>query len=150
MSCSTRSLSFLSPRDEPGGARVLRPEDRRQVLPGLFSLRVQALDLEDLPVTHQRQDHVIVVDPEVVNARPGYLRSLARESRYRGAWHREPADLVGDRPDGLVGRELKSGLDEVAVEDHVQVLVHRDPGEQSLGDGVFAGEASVAMSDTGR
>src|SRR5215470_6161570 len=107
-------------------------------------MRVQAVDVEDLPVSQQRHYDVVVVDAQVVNARLGNLRRLAGESRYDIARHRKAGNFVGDRSQGRVRSDLKRGLDEVAVEDHVQVLVHRDPGEQPLSDWVFAVAAGVA------
>jgi hypothetical protein len=50
----------------------------------------------------------------------------------------------------LVGRDLEAGFAQVAIEDHVQVLVGRDPGHQLVGDRLAAGLAGVAVRDPGR
>ena len=55
--------------------------------------------------------------------------------------------------DGLHGRrrgQLQRGRDQVAVEDHVQVLVGGHPGQQALGDRVAGDTAGVAVADPGR
>src|SRR5215472_9173921 len=90
-----------------------------------------------------------MVDTQVVDARPGDLRGLAGKPGNDSARHHEAGDLVSDRPEGPARRYLQRGLDQVTVEDHVQVLVHRDPGEQLLRDGVFAVTAGVAVRDAG-
>ena len=63
--------------------------------------------------------------------------------------HLERADDVPDRLHRLVGRELERRREHVAVEDHVQVLVLRDPREQLLADGVLRVAAGVAVRDAG-
>src|SRR5262249_11725758 len=54
-------LSLGSPLYLAGCPAVERLEGRCEVLPGLFALRIQAFDLEDPPVAHQRHDDVVVV-----------------------------------------------------------------------------------------
>jgi hypothetical protein len=48
-----------------------------------------------------------------------------------------------------VGGSLQRRVDQIAVEDHVQVFVSRDSGEQSVGDGILGESAGVAVSDSG-
>ena len=50
----------------------------------------------------------------------------------------------------LVRRDLQRGVEQVAVEDHVQVLVGGDPGQQPLGHRVAGEPAGVAVRDPGR
>ena len=55
--------------------------------------------------------------------------------RHTLAGHLEADHLVADRLHRLVGRELERGAHQVAVEDHVQVLVRGYASEQLLGEG---------------
>jgi hypothetical protein len=60
------------PLHEAGGPGVERLEGSCEVLPGPLAVGIQALGLEDPPVTHQRHDHIVVVDAQVVDARLGF------------------------------------------------------------------------------
>ena len=115
-----------------------------------LALLRQALELEDLPVAQHRHDDLVAVRAQVVDAGDGHLDRLALEPGDVGAGHPEPGDHVEDRLHRLVGRELQRRLHEVAVEDHVEVLVGRDPGEQPLGHRVVGVLAGVAVADPGR
>ena len=64
-----------------------------------------------------------------------------------GIW--KVGDHVGDRPHRLVRGELERGAEQVAVEDHVQVLVGGDPGQQLVADRVAGELAGVAVRDPG-
>jgi hypothetical protein len=142
---TTRLTSFGPPLHETACPGVERLQGGSEILLCLFTFRVQVGSFEDSPVAYQRHDHIVVVDAQVVDARLGDLRGLAGKAGDDTARHHEADDLVGDGPEGLARRDLQRGPDQVTVEDHVQVLVHRDPGEQILRDGVFAVTAGVTV-----
>ena len=63
--------------------------------------------------------------------------------------HPEVLDDTGDGLQGLVRREIQCCAAGIAVEDHVEVLVGGDPGQQSVGDRVTACFAGIAVADPG-
>ena len=63
--------------------------------------------------------------------------------------HPEVLDDTGDGLQGLVRREIQCCAAGIAVEDHVEVLVGGDPGQQSVGDRVTACLAGIAVADPG-
>ena len=72
------------------------------------------------------------------------------EVRHVGAGHLEVDDLVGHGLHHLVRVDVERRRHEVPVEDHVQVLVGGDAGEQLVGDRVTGGLAGVPVRDAGR
>ena len=86
---------------------------------------------------------------QVVDSRDGNLDRLAAEPLDAMAGHREVAHIVGDRPHREVWCEIERRCVGVAVEDHVQVLVERDAGEELLGDGILRGGTGVAVRHPG-
>ncbi len=66
------------------------------------------------------------MDAQVVDTAQGDLDGGALEARQAVAGHPEAAHHVGDGAQRLVGGDLQGGLEQVAVEDHVQVLVGGD------------------------
>ena len=89
MSCRLRAgLRLGPPLHEAGGPGIERLEGRREILPCPLAVGVQALGLENPPVTHQRHDHVVMVDAQVVDARLGDLHRLAGEAGDDAARHR--------------------------------------------------------------
>ena len=75
---------------------------------------------------------------------------LAQEARDPGAGHLEGEDLVDDRADRRGRLDLERGVEDVAVEDHVQVLVGGDPDHDPVGDRVVRVAARVAVRDPRR
>ena len=71
---------------------------------GLLGGGVEAGQLEDPPVPEDRQQDLVAVDADVVDAGLRDLGGLAHEARDAGARHLEREDLVDDRPDR--GRRL--------------------------------------------
>ena len=67
-----------------------------------------------------------------------------------GARHLEGEDLVDDGPDRGRRLDLQRGAQDVAVEDHVQVLVGRDPDHDPVGDRVVRVAPGVAVGDARR
>ena len=74
--------------------------------------------------------------PQVVDALDRDRDRLALEVRdvWPGIWNVATTSRIAAHR--LVGRDLERRREQVAVEDHVQVLVGRDPGEQLLADRV--------------
>ena len=72
---------------------------RRESVPGLLGLRVQALEGEQVPVAQQRPEDLVVVDAQVIDAGLGHLQGLAGEACDADPWHVEADDLSGDRLD---------------------------------------------------
>ena len=95
-------------------------------------------------------EHVVAVDAQVVDAGHRDLHRLAGEVLDGRAGHLEGLHDLGDRPHRLVRRDLERRAEQVAVEEHVQVLVQRDPGQQLVGDRVPGDLAGVAVRDAGR
>ena len=94
-------------------------------------------------------EDVVVVDPHVVDLADGHLRGGPLEAGHAVAGHTEVDDDVADRLHGQVGGELERGLQQVAVEDHVEVLVGRDARQHAVADGVTGVVAGVAVRDAG-
>ncbi len=90
-----------------------------------------------------------MVDPEVVDAADGDLGGGALEARHAVTGHPEVDHDVGDGAHRLVRGDLQGGLQQVAVEDHVQVLVVRDLRQQLLAERVTGEVAGVAVRDAG-
>jgi hypothetical protein len=84
---------------EPAGQSVGLGQMRREPVPGLVGLRVQALDLEQVPVAQQRPQYLVVVDALVIDAGLGHLEGLAGEAWDADSWHVEADHLLGDRLD---------------------------------------------------
>jgi len=61
------------------------------------------------------------------------MTELAGEVGHALTGHREADDLVTDRLHRLVRGPIQRGRNEIAIEDHVQVLVDSDPRQQLLG-----------------
>ena len=90
------------------------------------------------------------MDADVVD--PG-LRDrgrLADEVRDPGAGHLEGEDLVDDGADRGRRLDRERGGQDVAVEDHVQVLVGGDPDHDLVGHRVIRVAPGVAMGDARR
>ena len=75
---------------------------------------------------------------------------LRLEALDRVAGHLERGDHVEYGPHRLVGREVERGAEQVAVEEHVQVLVGGDAGQQLVADRVAADASGVAVRHAGR
>ena len=90
------------------------------------------------------------MDAQVVDARLRDLRGLADEARDPGAGHLECEDLVDDGADRGRRLDLECGAEDVAVEDHVQVLVGRDPDHDPVRDRVVRVAPGVAVGDARR
>ena len=75
---------------------------------------------------------------------------LAHEARDAGSGHLEGEHLVDDRADRSRRVELERGAEDVAVEDHVEVLVGGDPDHDPVGDGVVGVAPGVAVRDPRR
>ena len=87
------------------------------------------------------------MDPKVVDAGVRDLHRLAQEAGDDCSGHLKTDDLIGDCANGLVGSELQSCSDQVAIEDHVKVLIHGDASEQPFDDGLAGIPACVAVRD---
>ena len=64
--------------------------------------------------------------------------------------HLEVDYFVRDRLDGCVRRNIKRSVHQVPIEDHMQVLVGRYPGEELFGDRTSRCPAGVAVADPRR
>src|SRR3954452_6426699 len=107
--------------DEPRRLGVQAAEELGELLAGALALRAEVGALEDLPLAQDGADHLVVVQPEVVDAGLGDQHGVLAEAGHRGAGHLEADDLVGDRAHGRVRVDVEGRVDEVPVEDHVQV-----------------------------
>ena len=92
---------------------------------------------------------IVVVDAQVVDAGHGDLRRLAAEVLDGRAGHLERRPRRR-RPHGLVRARLERGLEQVAVEEHVQVLVGATFASSWSQTRVAADPAGVAVRDPGR
>ena len=90
------------------------------------------------------------MDAQVVDAGLRDVGGLAQEVRDAGAGHLEGEHLVHDRADGGRRLDRERGLEDVPVEDHVQVLVGRDPDHDPVRDGIVRVAPGVAVRDPGR
>ncbi len=75
---------------------------------------------------------------QVVDAVLGHQHAVAAEVRHTRAGHLEVLDDIGHGAQCLVRRHVHTGTADVAVEDHVQVLVRGDALEHLVGDRVLA------------
>src|SRR5674476_1218937 len=114
-----------------------------------LTLSGQTLELEDLPEPQHRVQDLVLVLAQVVDALDGHLDGLALKAGNTGARHFEVLDDIEDRDHSLVRRDLQGCVHQVAVEDHVQVLVGRDAAEQALAHRVVGELASIAVGDAG-
>src|ERR671913_1485634 len=79
---------------EPAGQPVGPGQVGGQPLPGLLSLRVQALELEQVPVAQQRPQDLVVVDAQVIDASLSQLQRLVGEAVDADAGHVEANHLL--------------------------------------------------------
>ena len=86
---------------------------------------------------------------QVVDAVLGHQHAVAPPARHARAGHLEVLHDGIDRLDGLVGGQVERGGAQVAVEDHVQVLVGGDAGEHAVGDRIVADATGIAVADPG-
>src|SRR3954454_7295787 len=142
-----------------GGALLLVPRRRRvehlevchHAGPGRLRLVGEPLDPIDLPVLEQhRENDLIVVDPEVVDAGLRDPNRLLSELRNLEAGHGEARDLTVDGHHHVRRRHLEGCIAERPIEHVVEVLVGRDPGGQLLDERVAGVDAGVPMRDAGR
>src|SRR5918994_558944 len=89
--------------------RVVPGRAGPQPLPGLLGLRVQALELEEVPVAQQRPQDLVVVDAQVIDASLSQLQGLAGKAVDADAGHVEANHLLGDRLDRGRGVDLEGG-----------------------------------------
>ena len=92
---------------ELAGLGVQPAHEEAQLLLGLEALRAQPGGLQHLQVAQYGLQHVVVVDAQVVDAGHGDLQRTAREAGMPCPGIRKSIDLVGDRPHGLVRRQLE-------------------------------------------
>ena len=109
----------------------------------------EVFTLEDAPLLQHGHHHVVEVDARVVDATDGDDDGLAAELRHRVSGHLEVAQHAVQGLHRLVGGDVDAGFADVAVEDHVQVLVGRDALQQLVGDGLVARLAGVAVRHAG-
>ncbi len=121
----------------------------REPAPRIFGRSIQAGQLEDLPVIEDRQEDLVAVDPEVVDAGLRDLRGLPQEPGNAGAGHLEREDLIDDRPDGRRRLEVQRNRQDVAIEHHVEVLVGGDPDHDLVRDRVVRVPAGIPVGDPG-
>ena len=86
-----------------------------------------------------------MVDAEVVDPGIRHLRGLADEAGDAGTGHGEVHDLGGNGLHHRGRRELHRGLERVAVEDHVQVLVLGHADHDLVGDRIRGEAAGVLV-----
>ena len=89
------------------------------------------------------------MDARVVHAADGDDDGLAAELGHGESRHLEIAQHSVQRVHRLVGRDVDAGRRDVAIEDHVQVLIGRDAGQQLVGDRLVASLTGVAVRDAG-
>ena len=147
-------LRFGAAFDKPGRADIERGQSCRQVLARAFALGVQIITFEHAPVPHQRHDHIVVVNAEVVHARIGNPYGHTRESGYDVAWHYKAGDFVGDRSQGLPLRlsiERVFALGPLAREDAIALFIERararDRSFDPTGEALAAVERMCAVLD---
>ncbi len=129
------------------GEGVDRLKVALDVRPGLLGRRVEAVEVEELPVPQERRNDLVVVDAEVVDPGSGDQLGLAVEVLDARPGHLEGHDLLGDGPHCGGRVNLQRRADQVSVEDHVEVLVGGHPGEQLLRHGVLGEPPRVAVAD---
>ena len=110
----------------------------------------EVLALEHAPLAQHGHDDLLAVLAQVVDPRDGDLHRLAPEPLDAVPGHGEVADRAEDGDHRLVGGDVEGRVDDVAVEEHVQVLVEGDAREQLLGDRVAGGGTGVAVRHAGR
>jgi len=110
----------------------------------------EVLTFENAPLLEDGHHHVVEVDARVVHPADGDDDGLATERRHGVPGHLEVAQHPVQRRHRLVGGDVQTGGRDVAVEDHVQVLVGGDARQQLIGDRIVAGLAGVAVRDAGR
>src|SRR5688572_12311167 len=134
---------------EAVGRRVELREEGVELVPRRLALGVEPLDVVHAPLPEHRCEHVVVVDAQVVDAGECDLDRLAGEVLDAAAGHLEGLHDLGDGAHRLVRRDLQGGTQQVPVEEHVQVLVGRDTGQQLVGDRILGDLAGVAVRDPG-
>src|SRR5436309_257580 len=65
--------ALLATGDEPSGLLVEGGDGAGELLPGLLTLGVEALEVPDAPLAQQRRHDVVVVNAQVVDASHGHL-----------------------------------------------------------------------------
>jgi hypothetical protein len=84
---------------ESVGESVGLGQVRRELVPGLVGLPVQALEAEQVPGAQQWPEDLVVVDAQVRDAGLGHLPGLAGEARDGDPGHGEAEHLSADRLD---------------------------------------------------
>ena len=116
----------------------------------LLGRSIESAKFEDTPEAQDRHQDVIAMDAQVVDPSLGYICGLSEEVWNARTRHLKGKNFVDDCPHRRGRFNLDRGLQHVALEDHVEVLVGRDPDHDAICHGIVRIAAGVPVRDPRR